>query len=323
MKKKSASKSAFFNIRIIVAALLCLVGVAVALLGMGAFSSAFAQRNSQSGANQDAPGTQRPDVVQMVGPVRQDTRLQDLPYVPPKAEFEERRLTRYPHVGEDQTNAPSGYGISGLAYVQGLLKNIWWPTPTIPGPLLTFEGLGNTCGCAPPDPNGDVGPNHYVEPVDVSFNVFDKNGNTLAGPTTFSSFFASLTGTACSGGNLTDPIVFYDQIADRWVITIAAYVSFPGINFYECIGVSQTPDPTGGYFLYALQVDPANPSFLGDYPKFALWTDPQPGGAYHLTVNLFSSPTTFNGVRVYALDRASMLANGPTHAIGLVAATKL
>ena len=73
-------------------------------------------------------------------------------------------------------------------------------------------------------------------------------------------------------------------------------------------------DPvSGGWFLYALQVDPANPTFLGDYPKFALWNS---GGspaqnAYFLTVNLFSSPTTFNGVRVYALDRASMLTGGP------------
>ena len=56
-------------------------------------------------------------------------------------------------------------------------------------------------------------------------------------------------------------------------------------------------------------------STMGDYPKFALWPNPQPGGAYHFTVNLFSNPTTFNGVRVYALDRASMLAGGPANAI--------
>ena len=49
---------------------------------------------------------------------------------------------RYPHDGTDQTSAPSGYGTAGLKYVQSLLKNIWRPTPTMPGPLLTFEGLG-------------------------------------------------------------------------------------------------------------------------------------------------------------------------------------
>src|SRR5260370_24312983 len=98
----------------------------MALFGMGAFSNALAQgRGTNQQANQAAPGTQTPDVVQMVGPVRLDQDLRTLPYVAPKAEFEERRLMRYPHNGTDQTNAPSGYGTAGLAYVQKLLKSIW------------------------------------------------------------------------------------------------------------------------------------------------------------------------------------------------------
>ena len=36
----------------------------------------------------------------------------------------------------------------------------------------------------------------------------------------------------------------------------------------------------------------------------AMWNNPQPGGAYHLTVNMFANPTTFTGVHVFALDRA-------------------
>src|SRR5439155_1873677 len=116
------------------------------------------------------------------------------------------------------------------------------------------------------------------------------------------------------------PYALYDPVADRWVISDFAFPSFPGTSFYQCIAVSQTSDPvSGGWFLYALQVDPANPSFLGDYPKFGLWNS---GGspaqnAYFLTMNLFSSPTTFNGVRAYALDRASMLTCGPAPGIGV------
>ena len=327
MKKKSASQSAFFNLRVLIGLFVFLTGVFLALFGMGAFSSAFAQgkatKNNRSTANQASPGTQAPDVVQMVGPVRLDQDLRRLPYVPPKPEFEERVLTRYPH-GTGQTGAtgvPAGYGTSGPAYVQQLLKNLWQPVLTMPPPLLTFEGVAvpqSGCGCAPPDSDGDVGPNHYVEAINTSFKVFDKNGNTLAGPTTYNSLFAPLTGTPCSGQNDGDPFVFYDHLADRWVISDFAFPSFPGTSFYQCIAVSQTSSPvSGGWFLYALQVDPSNPTFLGDYPKFALWNNPQPGGAYFLTMNVFSSPTTFNGVRAYALDRASMLSGGPTHAIGV------
>jgi len=316
MKKKSTSNSAFFNLRVLIASVLCLFGVFVALLGS---AQTRGTNQARTAANQDAPGTQTPDVIRMVGPVRLDQDLRNLPYVAPKPEFEERRLMRYPHEG-GETDAPSSkYGISGLKYVQALLKNVWRPAPTMPGPLLTFEGQGDTCGCQPSDSEGDVGPNHYVEAINESIRIFDKNGNTLSGPTSYNSFFSGLTGTPCTNANDGDPYVIYDQAADRWLISDFAFPSFPGSSFWQCIGVSQTPNPvTGGWFLYAIQVDPGNPTFLGDYPKFALWNS---GGtpaqnAYFLTMNLFSSPTTFNGVRAYALDRASMLAGGLAHAIG-------
>src|SRR3982750_282520 len=95
MKKKSTSQSAFFNLRILTASVFCLLGIAVALFAQGNRTKQ-AQQTSRSRTQQDAPGTQRPDVVQMVGPVRTTTEVRHLPYVAPKREVEERRLTRYP-----------------------------------------------------------------------------------------------------------------------------------------------------------------------------------------------------------------------------------
>ena len=50
--------------------------------------------------------------------------------------------------------------------------------PAIPAPLLTFEGVSNEDNfnlfgfrVAPPDPVGDVGPNHYVEMINLVFAV--------------------------------------------------------------------------------------------------------------------------------------------------------
>jgi hypothetical protein len=314
MKKKSTSQSAFFNLRILTASVFCLLGIAVALFAQGNRTKQ-AQPTNRSRTQQDAPGTQRPDVVQMVGPLMLTTNLRDLPYIAPKEEFEERVLTRYPH-GTGSTGVPAGYGVS--KYIQSLLKNIWRPTPTMPPPQLTFNGetAAQACACAPPDSDGDVGPNHYVEAINVAFRVFDKTGTPLSPVTMYNSLFAGLPGACGSGQNDGDPFVMYDHEADRWVISDFAFPSFPGNSFWECIAVSKTPDPvSGGWFLYALRVDPANPSFLGDYPKFAMWNDGGTQNAYFFTVNLFSSPTTFNGVRAFALDRASMLAGGPANAI--------
>src|SRR5437867_8942389 len=243
MKKKSTSKSAFFNLRVLLASVFCLISVFVALIGMGAFSSVFAQargaKNNHS-TTQDAPGTQTPEVVRMVGPAVVKN-LQDLPYVAPTVEVERQRLTRYPHpnTGVQEPDYPS---------FQSVLDGAFQSIPSIPPPLLTFDGINfstSGCGCYPPDTNGDVGPNHYVATVNTGFRVYDKLGNPLAPFTTYNSFFAPLVGTPCQNLNRGDPFAFYDQLADRWVVSDFAFASFPGANFYECIGVSQTPNPTG------------------------------------------------------------------------------
>jgi hypothetical protein len=320
MKKKSTSHSAFFNLRVLIACVLCLAGIGVALLAMGAFSSAFAQprgaNNNQSRTKQDSPGSQSPDVVHMVGPARLNQDLRDLPYLPKEAETEARRLTRYRFPGEGPLPSASE---TSLPRVQSLIKGTLPHTPSMPPPLLTFEGgaAAQFCACAPPDTDGDVGPNHYVEAINNAFAVFDKTGNMLAGPITYDTLFAPLPDSNPCGNNQNngDPFVLYDHVADRWLISDFAFPGgIPGSGpFWQCIAVSQTPDPVaGGWFLYAVQHEPSQPTWVGDYPKFALWNNPQPGGAYHLTVNLFDGPTlAFEGVRVFAFDRAAMLAGTP------------
>ena len=319
MKKKSTSQSAFFNLRVLTASVFCLLGIAVALFAQG--SRTRQTQASRSGGHQDAPGTQRPDVVKMVGPVRTTTDVRHLPYVAPKREVEERRLTRYPFP-EDGAPPPLP---AGFEQFQAMLKKIWRPTPKMPGPLLTFDGITaaqSGCGCFPPDSNGDVGPNHYVNAVNSSFRVFDKSGNPLTPATTFNSFFAPLGNSTPCGNNQNDgdPFIFYDQLADRWVISDFAFPGLPGSGpFFQCIGVSQSPDPAGTYNLYAVQHEPTQTTWVGDYPKMALWdTGGNPAqNAYFLTVNLFDGPSLgFEGVRVFALDRASMLTGGPANAIG-------
>jgi hypothetical protein len=63
------------------------------------------------------------------------------------------------------------------------------PKPVIPGTKANFEGLSNqdnfnTLGVRvnPPDPVGDVGPNNYVEMVNLVFGVYSKTGTLLPGP---------------------------------------------------------------------------------------------------------------------------------------------
>ena len=311
MKTKSTSQSAFINLRVLIASVFCVTGVFIALSAALLFS---APATAQPTGN--VPGG--PKVVRMIGPVVVNDPW-SLPYIPqtPRAE-EERRLTRYPF---PLSGGPEKSGTSSLPHVESLLNQILTPTPHMPPPLLIFPGTDRVtsgCDCRPPDTNGDVDANHYVQTVNIGFRVFDKSGNPLGLFMTYDTFFHPLgTGNPCgSMQNGGDPFVFFDQVADRWVVTDLGFASFPGTDFYECIGVSQTPDPMGAYNLYALLVDPVN---LDDYPKLATWNNPAPGGAYFLTVDLFNgSSEAFEGVSVLALDRGSMLAGGPANAISFM-----
>jgi hypothetical protein len=67
----------------------------------------------------------------------------------------------------------------------------------IPAPLLTFEGISNQDNVneyltpiQPPDTNGDIGPNHYVQGVNLLVQVFDRSGNPLTAPLPLGSLFA-------------------------------------------------------------------------------------------------------------------------------------
>lgn len=254
------------------------------------------QSTSQGGQTSgEVAATSGPDAIQIIGPVSQDEDLRKLPYIPPTEEEEEVPLRRHPET----------FG-NGVADPQLPYKPPSLPA-SMPSPIKNFDGVSAATaasGLIPPDTDGDVGPNHYIQSVNSSIQVFSKMGTTLSGPTTFNSFFSALGPSTPCGSSLNrgDGVVFYDHLADRWVVSDFAFQSFPGTSFYECIGVSKTSDPVaGGWWLYALQTD-SNPSFLGDYPKFGLWPD-----AYYFSVNLFSDNFTFNGVRVYALNRSAMI----------------
>ena len=156
-----------------------------------------------------------------------------------------------------------------------------------PALLISFAGIPYT-GAVPPDTVGDVGPEHYVQMVNTDFQIWDKAGTVLAGPSSINSLWAGQPGNLpCEAQNAGDPIVLYDPLADRWLLSQFATPAS------QCIAISTGPDPTGTYYLYEF-----NLGDFPDYPKFGVWPD-----AYYMGAN--SNP------RAFAFDRARMLAGLP------------
>ncbi len=154
-------------------------------------------------------------------------------------------------------------------------------------------------GYIPPDPNIAVGPNHIVQLVNSEIAVFTKSGTMELGyPKKLSSLWSALGG-GCATNNAGDPIVQYDRLADRWLITQLGSLQSP---YSECFAVSQTGDPTGAYNLYSYSFG----SNLNDYPKFGVWPTTS-NSAYLGTYNLFANGSTFAGADLCAYDRQAML----------------
>jgi Abnormal spindle-like microcephaly-assoc'd, ASPM-SPD-2-Hydin len=191
-------------------------------------------------------------------------------------------------------NAPD-YAVPDLALQQVALP------PVAANLGLNFDGLGQgqygfNVELTPPDTNGAVGATQYVQWVNAQFAVFDKVTSTLvAGPTDGNALWAGFGG-GCETNNDGDPIVQYDKMANRWILTQFSISTLP---YTECVAVSTTSDATGTYNRYAFSFG----TDFADYPKLGVWPD-----AYYMSFNLFVNSNNFIGADACALDRNAMLA---------------
>ena len=170
----------------------------------------------------------------------------------------------------------------------------------IPPPILSFAGIpfpGVVCYCAPPDTTGEVGATQYVQVVNQGYQVFDKaTGTSVLGPASIASVWTGFGGV-CETSGQGDPVILYDQLANRWLIS-----QFANGLLDECIAVSTTSDATGTWNRYDFHLSDTD---AADYPKIGVWPD-----AYYMTANIFFS-VYYHGPQSYAFDREKMLAGQP------------
>src|SRR4051795_91790 len=178
--------------------------------------------------------------------------------------------------------------------------------PTSTG--LGFDGVGVglagfTPASNPPDVNGRIGATQYVQWNNTSFAVFDKTtGALLYGPAAANTLFQSLGG-ACAAHNDGDPVVSYDILAGRWVISQFAVAVSDTDYSHQCIAVSTTSDATGDYYLYDFVTDPVN---FVDYPHTGVWPD-----GYYMSAHVFGAGLVFTTGRIYVFERAKMIHGQP------------
>jgi len=318
MKKNCSTRSAFFNRRVLIGIFLLIVSGILALLAFGVrldsqqlASVSTHKRGGAGGPIFKAPreplqGTFHDQTAASYKGPRQDLRtvqpvhtglLRRMPMIPPA-------LAPHPDIPEPvQPKAPNDTPTGSFTQTSfGRLASA--PTPT----GLIFPGVGVGLagfipGSNPPDTNGRVGAKQYVQWNNTSFAVFDKTtGALIYGPAAGNTLFQSLGG-ACAVHNDGDPVVSFDILAGRWVLSQFVVGASPDFS-HECVAVSQTEDATGAYYLYDFVTDSQN---FVDYPKMGVWPD-----GYYMSGHVFNAAgTMFLQGRIFVFERDKMLAGLP------------
>ena len=288
---RSASRDAFHYLRVLFGFGLSSFGVFLALLGLSVDSSSTA----------GAAGTNKGVTIihsshHDVSPAMRDVNPWPVHRVQAHEAAENPKISTGLH--KDQPDH--------VVQKETLLGRL---APSIPAPILNFAGIpypGVSCNCAPPDTNGAVGLTQYVQMVNEGYQVFDKTtGASVLGPASIESVWTGFGGV-CENSGLGDPVLLYDQIANRWIISQFAGTTIPTD---ECIAVSTTSDATGTYARYDFPIG----SNYFDYEKISVWPD-----AYYMSANIFNpSGTAYLGPQAYAMDRTSMLAGLPATLIAM------
>jgi hypothetical protein len=137
--------------------------------------------------------------------------------------------------------------------------------------------------------------------VNLAFAVYDKAGNLLLGPVDTGTLWSGFEIPDCTDPS-GDPVVLYDQFTDRWLLS---QFTTRGPEYWNCVAVSTTSDPTGSYYRYAFSTGVNFP----DYPKYGNWTD-----SYTITTREFG-PTIEYGIGVYALEKNKMVNGQPARSV--------
>ncbi len=289
MKKRSATRDAYTKVRVLFGSLLTTGGVFLALTALSINSSSTAVAAGKPGGGALVLYPDHSDI----SPAMRDVEAWPV-----------QRLQEHEAATNPRINTGVHKDVADQAIQKGSLLGLL--APSIPAPILNFAGIpfpGVNCNCAPPDTNGEVGATQYVQMVNTGYQVFDKTtGASILGPNSITSIWTGFGGV-CQTSGQGDPIVLYDQISNRWLIS-----QFAGGLTHECIAVSTSSDATGTYARYDYNLAAVGGAALYDYPHLGVWPD-----AYYMSMNVFNtSGTAYLGPQAYAFNRLKMVAGDPS-----------
>jgi hypothetical protein len=148
--------------------------------------------------------------------------------------------------------------------------------------IMDFPGMEDIGSFIPPDPDVAVGPNHIMGVDNVSFRIWDRDGNILKTIDSY-DWFATTAPLVSRNNTPFDPQVIYDHFAERWVMT---WDHAPDTLSHVLLSVSDDSDPLGTWYNWSLPARVLGDSITdtwADYPQLGYDNE-----ALYITSNNFN-----------------------------------
>ena len=222
-----------------------------------------------------------------------------------------RDAARPPRSGPSMTRvvpaplAPPEPGASALPFLPQFLLPAAGISPQVPSPspALDFAGLDDIANLSPPgyrsippDTDGAVGLTKVMEGLNNNYRIFTKATGAVVSTVGLNTFWS-----AAGGSDFFDPKTIYDPINDRWIVVMMSDAESPNSSIE--VGVSQTSDPSGSYYLFRFDADSTNLNWA-DFPTIGFNKD-----YVAVNMNMFTnSGGAYVSSKVLVLDYPSLRA---------------
>ncbi len=180
---------------------------------------------------------------------------------------------------------------------------------------LNFHGSAyeTNSQALPPDGNGAIGPNHFMEFINGTVAVYNKTTGTTVQRKTNLKFWSDAGLIISPDSDVTDPRVIYDPTVQRWFVSqvdfdasAAAGGQDPTLEANDfLLAVSTTSDPTGSWHGFLFPADPTNNAFA-DFPTLGV-----DAGAVYLSGDMFQGENNPLGPTLVSIPKSDLLLSTP------------
>ena len=161
----------------------------------------------------------------------------------------------------------------------------------------------------PPDPNGTIGPRHFVEFINGSFTVYNKTNGQSVKRISDLKFWSDAGLIISPDAGVSDPRIIYDPSSQRWfasMVDLDAFALDPTLEANDfLLAVSAGADPTGPWKAFMIVADPDSGTFA-DFPTLGV-----DANAVYLSGDMFVGSDNPVGPTLLSFPKSDLLLPTP------------